>query len=233
MNVLIVDDEPLAIELLEGYVLKMTGFTLIGKCSNALEAFSILNKEQVDAIFLDINMPEITGIGFLKMLKNPPLIVLTTAYSEYAADSYNYDVVDYLLKPITFERFAVATNKLLNTTIQKKDNAKPEDDILFVRSEGKMTKVDLRDLYIVEGYKNYVRLWIGNEKIIVHNTMKNVEEFLKQNPAFLRVHKSYIINMKYVSEVFGNCIKVKNETIVIGPTFKNEIEIALQKYDQL
>jgi len=233
MNILIVDDEPLAIELLEGYVLKVPGFDLAGKCSNALEAFSILNKKQVDVIFLDINMPEISGMDLLKMLKDPPAVILTTAYTEYAVESYNYNVIDYLVKPITFDRFIRSVHKLEDVAAQNRQTAKQEDETLFVRSEGKLIQISLQRLHFVEGYKNYVRLWTDTGKIIVHNTMKNFEEYLEHYPDFLRVHKSYIVNIRFVTEILGNTIKVDNESIAIGATFRDNIQAILRKYKQL
>jgi len=232
-NVLIVDDEPLAVELLEAYVSVVPGLHIAGKCYNALEAFAVLNKQQVDVIFLDINMPEITGIDFLKMLRDPPLIIFTTAYSEYAAESYNYNVVDYLVKPITRERFMKAVSKLSGVLAPQRSAPKQEDNTLFVRSDGKMIRIDLAELRFIEGYKNYVRLWMEREKVIVHNTMKSFEEYLVSHFDFLRVHKSYIINARYISEISGSSIRMGNETITIGATYKDEVQAALKKYRQL
>jgi DNA-binding LytR/AlgR family response regulator len=230
MRVLIVDDEPLALELLEYYVSKLPELTLAGKCTNALEAFSILNKEHVDAIFLDINMPEISGMDFLKMLKNPPAVIFTTAYTQYAAESYNLNAVDYLVKPITFERFVKAADKLLHLAAAHiPPTGNNEQDILFVPSEGKMVRVALTQLYIVEGYKNYIRLWCEGGKVVVHNTMKKFEDHLAAHHEFLRIHKSYIINTSFVAEIDGHSLKIKEQTLPIGNTYRDDV---LRRFDR-
>ncbi len=231
MNVLIVDDEPLASELLEFYASKLPDLVLAGKCTNALEAFSVLNKQKIDVIFLDINMPEITGMDFLKMLKDPPHIIFTTAYSEYAAESYNYNAVDYLVKPITFGRFAKAVDKLMNVAGAVQPASKEKDnDMLFVQSEGKMVRVNLLTLYIVEGYKNYIRLWTDTGKIVVHNTMKKFEEHLEHHSNFLRVHKSYLVNVDFVTEINGSAIRIKEEMVPIGNTYRDAVLSRFSKY---
>lgn len=233
MNILIVDDEPLALELLEGYVRKVPDFRLAGKCSNALEAFALLNREKVDVIFLDINMPEISGMDLLKMLKNPPYVVFTTAYTEYAAESYNYNVIDYLVKPITFDRFMKAVHKLSDLDSGSKEQGQRADNTVFVRSDGKMIRIDLDQLQFVEGYKNYVRLWTSGGKILVHNTMKHFEDYLEGRTQFLRVHKSYIVNLNHVSEFAGNFLRIGNEQIAIGATYREDVAAALNRFRQL
>lgn len=241
-KVLIVDDEPLAQELLEAYLQKLPGFELVGKCSNALEAFSMLNKQPVDLMLLDINMPEINGMEFLKTLKTPPKVIFTTAYANYAVESYELNALDYLLKPITFERFFKAINKateVLQPTrpaeqpTTPSNTATPKDNILFVKTEGKMVKIDLAQLWFIEGLKNYVRLWTDSGKIIVHSTMKNIEEQLAAYPMFVRVSKSFIINIKYVSEIDGNIIRIKSEIITIGNTYRDEVHRLFDGYKLL
>jgi DNA-binding LytR/AlgR family response regulator len=232
-NVLIVDDEPLAVELLEIYVARMPELKLVGKCGNALEAFAALNKLPVDILLLDINMPEISGMDLLKMLKDPPTVILTTAYSKYAAESYNYNVADYLLKPITFDRFVKAIQKVATTGASSGATEKDGVETIFVRSDSKMIRIDLRELRLVEGYKNYVRLWVGQDKVIVHNTMKNFEEYLSSHTAFIRVHKSFIVNTAFISEVSAAGIKVERELIAVGATYRTEVQAALARFRQL
>lgn len=231
-KVLIVDDEPLAVELLETYVSRVPGFVLAGRCSNALEAFAMLSRSQVDVVFLDINMPEVTGMELVKMLRDPPAIVFTTAYSEYAAESYNYNVVDYLVKPITFDRFMKAVQKITAVKAAQSVASSSPSDTIFVRSDAKMIRVDLGELQLVEGYKNYVRLWKEKEKVIVHNTMKSFEQYLAQYPAFVRVHKSYIVNTAFIAELAGNSIRMGNEIIAIGATYRNDVFAALARFKQ-
>ncbi len=235
VKVLIVDDEPLARELLAAYLVKLPGFQLVGACGNALEAFSVLSKQPVDLLLLDINMPEITGMDLLKTLKDPPRVIFTTAYSEHAVASYELNAVDYLLKPITFDRFIKAIHKYADIADNNKEEkpvkqATGDNDILFVKSEGKMIRIDLQKLWFVEGYKNYVRLWTEQEKIIVHSTMKNFEDQLASIPLFIRISKSYIINLKFVAEVDGNCVRIKNEMLPIGNTYKDEVQKIFDRY---
>lgn len=222
MRVAIIDDEPLAREILESYLQKTPNVELVGSCKNAIEAFSLLSKQAVDLLLLDINLPEILGTEFLKTLKNPPLVIFTTAYSEYAIESYELNAVDYLLKPISFERFLLAINKakeVLEPTKLPTENPMNQQN-LFVRSEGKWIKIDLTKLWLVEGLKDYLRLWINDERITIHNTMKNFEEQLAAFPNFIRIHKSFIVNLNFVEEVENNSLKIKDKILSIGNTYK-------------
>lgn len=232
IRTLIADDEPLARALLEGYLEKLPQCVLAGSCKNALEAFAVLSTQSIDLLLLDINMPEITGIDFLKTLKAPPLVIFTTAYADYAVQSYEHRAVDYLLKPITFSRFVQAINKVEEALKPEAAGAAESSapDMLFVKSEGKMIRLNTGELYFIEGYKNYVRLWTGRDKIILHNTMKAMEEHFCNNAQFLRISKSYIVNLKFVSEVDGNCIRVGTETLMIGATYRDEVKELLERY---
>ena len=237
IQVLIADDEPIARDILETYILKIPGLAVAAKCRNALEAFSVLNQQKVDLMLLDINMPEVTGINFIKSLKNPPLVIFTTAYSEYAVESYELNAVDYLLKPISIERFIKAIDKV-RVQLQLPAAGGATDapaaslsgsNLLFVKSEGKLVKIDLSQLWLVEGLKDYLRLWTDAGRIVVHTTMKNFEDQLAAFPMFIRINKSYIININYVSEIDGNAIKVKDQSVVIGSTYKDEIHALFAK----
>jgi DNA-binding LytR/AlgR family response regulator len=222
MRVAIIDDEPLAREILINYVQKIESIELIGVCKNALEAFALLGKQQVDLLLLDINLPEILGTEFLKILPNPPMVIFTTAYSEYAIESYELNAIDYLLKPFSFERFLQSINKAKEAieTIKNKANPKLENTI-FVRSEGKWLKINLSKLWLIEGLKDYLRLWVDDERITIHKTMKNFEEELAAYNNFIRIHKSFIINIDYITMVENNTIKIKDQTVNIGDTYKN------------
>lgn len=237
LHILIVDDEPLALEVLQTYIARIETLKLVGVCKNAFEAFAQLNKHPVDLLLLDINMPEMSGIDFLKSLKNPPLAIFTTAYSEFAVQSYELNVLDYLLKPISFPRFLTAINKAQETLADKTQQVaaaeSKQDGLLFVRSEGKWVKIDLTKLWLVEGLKDYVRLWIGDERIAVHSTMKNFEQQLELYPQFVRVHKSHIVNLNDVTEVDGNNITVKNQQLAIGSTYKEEVNNRINRYKLL
>jgi DNA-binding LytR/AlgR family response regulator len=235
MNILVVDDEPIAQDIMENYINRVPGLVLAGKCRNALEAFQQINKQQVDVLLLDINMPEITGMDFVKTLKNPPLVIFTTAYSEYAIESYELNAVDYLLKPVPFERFLKAINKAgellskatteVNTTI-----AATPDNVIFIKADSKLVRIDLKQLCFAEGLKDYVQLWTEGGKKIVHSTMKSLEESLSPYPNFIRVQKSYIVNIEYISEIDGNAISIKGQDISIGSTYRDAVFAVLNKH---
>lgn len=238
IKLLIVDDEPLAREIIASYIEKVPDLQLVGKCKNALEAFAVLSKEPIDLMLLDINMPEINGIDFLKTLKKPPLVIFTTAYTEYAAISYDIDAIDYLVKPIAFERFLKAINKVTDQINSEQKNvatpptreADTNRNIIFVKTDGKLVKIDLTHVWFIEGLKDYVQIWMESGKLTVHSTMKNFEEQLSATPAFLRVNKSYIININFVNEVDGNLIRIKGQLITIGNTYKDEIHQHFNKF---
>lgn len=240
IDVLIVDDEPIAREILVSYLAKMPGFELAGECRNALEAFQVLNRQQVGIMLLDIQMPEINGMDFLKALKNPPHVIFTTAYADFAVQSYELHAVDYLLKPVSFERFLKAMNRAAELAHAPLRNGAPKapapaatgnaESMLFVRSEGKWIKVDLTELWMVEGLKDYVRLWTGQGKVIVHSTMKNFTEQLASYTQFVRIQKSFIVNLHYITEVNNNAVKVKEEWISIGNTYRDEVDKLFKAY---
>ncbi len=239
IKVLIIDDEPIARDIMETYVQKLPELELAGKCKNALEAFRFISQQHVDLLLLDINMPEINGMDFLKTLKNPPLVIFTTAYAEYAIESYELNAVDYLLKPVSFERFMKGAMKAIDisrsdTRVVAVQSAPSQiDNLMFVKAEGKLVRIDLSELWLAEGLKDYVRLWTEKGKIIVHSTMKNFEEQLSAYPNFLRIHKSYIVNVKYISEVDGNSIRIKDQLVTIGSTYRDETFTMLNTYKLL
>ena len=234
---LIVDDEILAQRLLEDYVLKMPQLKIIAKCSNALTALEILQKENIDILFLDIQMPDLTGLELLKIIKNRPAVILTTAYSDHAIEGFQLDVLDYLLKPIPFERFVQAVNKacewtnykkLLSSTSQlqqvpsEKTQELKEDRFFFVKSDYKQIKILFDDILYVEGLREYVSIFTKEKRIITLETMKNMEIILPSND-FLRIHKSYIVNLQKIDAVNGNMLEVGKEKIPIGKSYKEEV----------
>lgn len=236
MKVAIVDDEPLAAEVLQAYIQRLGTLELVEICTNALQAFALLSRQKVDLLFLDINMPEISGMDFLKTLKDPPMVIFTTAYTEYAVASYELNAVDYLLKPVSFERFLKGVNKATALLESASDTvsvpavgSNPADRLMFVRSEGKWIKIDLSKVWFVEGLKDYVRIWMEEGRITMHSTMKNFEEQLKPFSNYLRVHKSHIINLDFVEEVDGSSIKIKGEMIAVGSTYKDAVQEVLNK----
>jgi DNA-binding LytR/AlgR family response regulator len=236
LKVLIVDDEPIAREILEGYLSKIDTLELVGVCKNAFEAFSELSKQSVDVILLDINMPEMSGIDLLKSLKNPPQVIFTTAYTDYAVESYELNALDYLVKPISFPRFLASITKAQeakNPSAMPTPEIATADQLLFVRSEGKWVNINLQNLWLVEGLKDYLRLWIGDERITVHSTMKNFEQQLEPYTQFVRVHKSHMVNLTFVTEVDGNSMLIKDQHIAIGSTFKDDVNKRLDSYKLL
>jgi DNA-binding LytR/AlgR family response regulator len=222
MNVLIVDDEPLAQEILVSYVEKFPEIQLIGCCNNALEANEVLKKEAIDLILLDIQMPKISGIEFLKTLDSPPMAILTTAFSDYALDAYSLNVIDYLLKPISFERFAKAIKKSIQHLPK---TSKPTDipsDFIYVKADKKLIKVFYEDLRYIEGLKDYVILHVDNKRIVTLQTMKSLEIKLP-SAIFMRIHRSYIVNLRNIDVLEGNTVHIGNKMIPIGKNYKEEL----------
>ncbi|HTE23456.1 LytR/AlgR family response regulator transcription factor [Flavitalea sp.] len=219
INCLIVDDEPIAQNILESYVNSITQLCLIKKCSTAFEAFEVLLEQKIDLMFLDIKMPALNGIEFLKSLKNPPAVIFTTAYSEYAVASYELEAVDYLLKPITIERFKKSLDKIFKhhtITINK------EKDYTYFKISGKLLKVNHNDIVYAQSIKDYIILHTSNGNLIIHMTMKYLSELLPIS-TFCRVHRSYLINCSYISEIERNQIKINEFEIPISESYKDII----------
>jgi DNA-binding LytR/AlgR family response regulator len=232
MNIrcLVVDDEPLAHRVIERYAENISYLQIIRKCNSALEAIEVLHNQAIDLIFLDINMPRLTGIEFLKTLKNPPLVIITTAYSEYAIQGYELDVVDYLMKPFAFERFYKAVQKaedMLRARDQVKHEVKEQekidDDFIFIKSSKKTFKVNLHDILYIEALGDYVKIFTVDKMIVSYQSLKNIESLLPPRQ-FPRIHKSYIIAMSRIDLIEGNHVKIRDRMIPVGTNFKNEFE---------
>jgi DNA-binding LytR/AlgR family response regulator len=228
IKVLIVDDEPLAQDVLETYIEQIPDIELAGKCSNAIEASSCLNENTVDVILLDIQMPQLTGIEFVKSLNNPPLIVFTTAYPNYAVDGFELDAVDYLLKPISMERFLKALNKVrgqLQTSSGDKQHDH-DDDFFFVKADKKLVKVKYADILYIEGLKDYVIIRMEEGRVITLQTMKSLEEKLPSNK-FMRIHRSYIVALDKIQALVGNMVEImeKGQTkhLPVGKNYRDEL----------
>ena len=236
---LIVDDEPLAVEIIESYLHKLDNMEVVGKCNNAIKAFEVLQKEQVDLLFLDIQMPKLTGIDFLKTLKNPPKVVLTTAYREYALESYELDVVDYLLKPISFERFFKAVSKVYrqenegsNVFREKENFTTEEEPYLYLKADKKMVKVMLKDILYIESLKDYVRVKTPSKDVITHQTISYFEEKLSED-AFLRIHRSFIVPIGKIETFSASAVEVPGKELPIGRIYKNNVLAVLNKLHHL
>lgn len=226
LNCIIVDDEPLAQEVLERHVAAINELVLVKKCSNALEAFEVLHTELVDLIFLDITMPVISGIDFLRSLRRSPAVIITSAYSEYAVQGYELDVVDYLVKPISLERFMKAVNKVLErfkTTAATTPafELPSRVDYMFVKSDQKLIKIKFADIEYIEGMKDYVKIYTKEKMIVTLHTMKYFEASLPKE--FMRIHKSYIINIDGIKSIAGNEVEIRNIKLPIGSSYKDNL----------
>lgn len=231
MNIrcIIVDDEPLAAEILEAYISKVAFLDLVQTCADAFEAMECLKQEKVDLIFLDINMPDLSGIEFLNALPQKPAVIFTTAYADYAVEGFNLDAVDYLLKPISFERFMKAANKAESALNQTSTTDAPttpttEDapsEHMFIKTEYKIVKVDLKDIWYVEGLKDYIKIVTPDGPLLTLQSMKNMQETLP-NARFMRVHKSYIVAIGHIESIERNKIKIQDKWIPIGITYRDQ-----------
>jgi len=226
---LIIDDEPLAQRVIERYAEKISFIEIVCKCSNAIEAIEVLYNQKIDIIFLDINMPKLTGIEFLKSLKTPPLVIITTAYAEFAVQSFELDVVDYLMKPFSFDRFLKAIHKaeeILGNRRIPKEMYEPEnsgDDFIFIKSSKKTYKINRKEILYIEALGDYVKIFLLDKMIVSYQSLKNMENLLP--PAqFPRIHKSYIISLSKVELIEGNQVKIKDKKIPIGTNFKTEFD---------
>jgi two-component system, LytTR family, response regulator len=225
---LAVDDEPLALDIIESYISKLPFLQLVKTCSSATEAMQVLQEEQIDLMFLDIEMPELTGIQFLNILKNQPLIIFTTAYPDYALEGFNQDAVDYLLKPIPFDRFVKAVNKAQerlqrNGKPTKEPLAAPaqaEHDFMFVKADYKTIRVDFKDILWIEGLKDYIIIQTKDQKIITLLSMNKMMEKLPETK-FLRVHRSFIVALQKIDSIEKSRIRVGSKEIPIGEVYKD------------
>jgi len=212
----------LAQQVIQNHLEKIDSFELVGVCSNAPEAKEVLNKQDVDLIFLDIQLPGMTGLNFLRSLPRPPLIVLTTAYAEYALESYELNVVDYLLKPVSFERFSKAVNKIIDALVPLKDKQDTASDHIFIKSNGKFFRVNFSDIHFIEAMKDYLKIHTSDHTLITHQTMNDIERVLPFKQ-FIRVHKSYIVSIVWIKSIYGNSIETGKATIPIGINYKERV----------
>lgn len=218
----IVDDEPLARDILEVYVKENPILELVALCKNAKEVLNLLDNEQIDLLFLDIQMPDMSGMNLAKSLQNPPYIVFTTAYDKYAVDGFEVCAVDYLLKPISPERFNKAVEKV-QYLIETRPNEGQKDDFIFIRADYQDVKIKFNDILYIEGLKDYVRIVTTEKRIITLTNIKGMYAKLPQDK-FARVHKSFIVAIDKVSSVKGSSLMVGNKEIPIGLTFRDNFK---------
>lgn len=228
---LVLDDEQHSIDILTDYVEKTPNLSLLAAFKNPIDAISLIQTQTIDIAFIDVQMPNLTGLQFLKLLDKKTKVVLCTAYSEYAIDGYELNVVDYLLKPISFDRFLRAVKKIEENSqpiIQNNVN-KTEDEYIFVKAEskGKFIKINLRDILFIEGLGNYQKIQLTDNQIVCQLKMKNLEDQLSTG-GFVRVHKSFLVPINKISQIEGNKIMIDAHKIPIGDNFKDALFLTLK-----
>ena len=218
INCLIIDDEPSSQVVLKKYLKDVDFLALSGVCNNAVEAMSFLTKENVDLIFLDINMPKISGLSFYKSLKNPPAVVFTTAYSEHAVEAFDVSAVDYLLKPFSFERFLGAVNKVV-ALIQSKNPEKKVSETILIKADKKLHKIDVDSVFCIEAFGDYVKIHLEDRFLLTNNTFKKILSLLPAN--FIQVHKSFAVQLDKATTIEGNQVIVNDQKIPLGEKYRS------------
>lgn len=224
---IIVDDEPMAREILESHLAKIDAIEVLGSCKSAIEAFNVISTEKVDLIFLDINMPEISGLSFAKSINKNIKIIFTTAYREYAVDGFDLQAVDYLLKPISFERLLQGVNKYFNesTTVQQeetKEIIQEKSDSIFVRSDRKMIKINFLEILFIESLSDYIKIHLKDKNVVTRETISNIEAKLPQHD-FLRVHRSYIVALNSITSFTNELLEIGKKQIPISRSYKDGV----------
>ncbi len=229
-NCLIIDDEPLAINVIKNHLANFSAFEVVGAYESAIEAFNYLKANPVQLLFLDINLPGLSGIDFIKSLDQPPAIIVTTAYREYAVESFELDVLDYLVKPIAFPRFMKAIDKATSQLQHDKGGSSlglPEaDNFIFVRADKKNIKVNHSDILYVESLKDYIRIKTIYEDLIVHQNLSHFTSLLPQDK-FLRIHRSYTVALEKINSICGANVYIGPKELPIGRIFQKEVKHAI------
>lgn len=222
MNIkcIITDDEPVARKGLQSYVEKVDFLTLTGVCEDAIQLNTLLKTERPDLLFLDIEMPYLSGLDLLATLTNPPKVIITSAYEQYALKGYEFDVTDYLLKPIPFERFLKAVNKVHDLLL--KETPPGAEEFLFVKSDKQMKKIFLKDIFFIEGLENYICIYTASDKTLVHSTMKNIYSSLPESD-FIQTHRSFIININRVNLIEGNILNIEGHEIPVARNYREQV----------
>ncbi|GAA4464711.1 LytTR family DNA-binding domain-containing protein [Nemorincola caseinilytica] len=233
LNCVITDDEPIAQEILEEYVRMIPGLNLVAKCRNAMETLHVMRNNTVDILFMDIHMPGISGLDFIRSLKERPAIIFTTAYPNYAIDGYDVDAIDYLLKPISIDRFLRAVNKVYEraagATETEVRHPTANKTFFFIRSNTDLVKIEYDSILYIEGLENYVRIHCDNRNVISFSTMKNMEDILSQH-GFLRIHRSYIINLQRVTSVQSHSFRIGTTELTVGKSYRKAVAEVLKTY---
>nr|WP_315133065.1 LytTR family DNA-binding domain-containing protein [uncultured Flavobacterium sp.] len=223
---ILIDDEPLAIKVLQNYFTNFSDFEIIGTFNNALEALEFINNNGVDAVFLDINMPMMTGFELISLIENKTRVIITSAFREFAVESYDLDVLDYLLKPIPLPRFVKCINKI-TAEFNLKNNIKIEnqriDSHIFIKVDKKMIKINIDEILFIEGMKEYIKVITVDKTYITHKSLTSLSDELPAD-RFIRIHKSYTIAIDKVKSIEGNRIQIKSYTIPIGRNYSKEVK---------
>ena len=217
LKCVVVDDEPMAREIIETYIAKTPNLELISSCKNATEAILFAQENEVDLFFIDINMPEISGLSLAKIIHKKTQIIFTTAYREYAIDGFNLNVVDYLLKPIAFDRFLQAVQKVSLSEITATKN-----DFMFVRSDRKMVKIDFNSILYIESLNDYLKIFTTEKTIIIRETIRSLEEKLPSKK-FIRIHRSFIISLKNITSYTNEFIEINQKALPISRSYKESV----------
>ncbi len=226
IHTIIIDDEPVSQDILKRYIADTPQLKLVGVCSNAFEAQALLLDEEVHLMFLDINMPKLSGMSFLKSLKNPPMVIFTTAYPEYALEGYEVDAVDYLLKPFSFDRFIKAVNKSVER-LRNSEKPAGQEGFVMLRADKKIYQVPIKDITHLEAMGDYVKVFYGNSYIMVHDTLQHLLDEIGSGD-LIRVHRSWAVSIKYISYVEGSILKVGIREIPVGKSYR---EAFLKKFN--
>lgn len=221
LNCLIIEDEPLAQQILSAYIAQTPGLALAHICCNAVEAFETLQHHSIDVMFLDIKMPKLNGMTFLKALKNPPAVIFVTAYSEYAVESYEWQAIDYLVKPVTYERFCKSIQKLLK--VSAADQVDNKADSIFIKVDGKLVKIAYALLKYIEAKKDYLKVVTGERSYLTHMTMKTMETVLPADQ-FTRVHRSFIVSIFSITTLGNEEIGIGQKMIPVGSHYKTGVQ---------
>jgi len=228
-NCLIIDDEPIAIRVIKKHLEAFSGFNVMAECNNAIDAMPVLSKEKIDLLFCDIQMPQITGVDFIRSLAHPPKVILTTAYREYAIEAFELNVIDYLLKPISFERFTKAINKFLETeshqpnqAVFQQENSKSTSGYLFLKADKKHHKVNLDDLFYFESLGDYVMAFTLNKKIVTKERLSHLAETLPAG-RFIQIHRSYLVSISKIESVGPGFVEINKKKLPVGRSYKPEL----------
>ncbi len=223
-----IDDEPLSLEIISDYVSKVSFLDLKGTFTDPFKAAEMLKNEKIDLLFLDIEMPDLSGIQFLKSLKQQPMVIFVTAYNQYAVEGFNLDAVDYLLKPIEFDRFFKAVNKAYDYHRYVNNQPQPEENYIFVKSDYQIKKINIDDISYIEGLDDYIKIYSGEEFVLSLMTLKSILSKLPAN-RFIRVHRSYIVSIPHINSIQRNRISINDKLIPVSDTYSADFYKIIEK----